>query len=77
LYADTGCSRLLLVPNGDALLCVLVVLICLVSNSILVVQAECLAEFYDYCKGLELARNFQFPTLRQVLFSTKLKIFSE
>ncbi|KAJ6354993.1 hypothetical protein OIU77_005567 [Salix suchowensis] len=28
-------------------------------------QAECLAEFYDYCKGLELARNFQFPTLRQ------------
>ncbi|KAF3540789.1 hypothetical protein F2Q69_00019450 [Brassica cretica] len=28
-------------------------------------QAENLAEFYDYCKGLELARNFQFPTLRQ------------
>ncbi|KAL0729188.1 hypothetical protein Bca4012_025281 [Brassica carinata] len=28
-------------------------------------QAEILAEFYDYCKGLELARNFQFPTLRQ------------
>ncbi|KAG5409136.1 hypothetical protein IGI04_005455 [Brassica rapa subsp. trilocularis] len=29
-------------------------------------QAENLAEFYDYCKGLELARNFQFPTLRQI-----------
>ncbi|KAL1217458.1 putative clathrin assembly protein [Cardamine amara subsp. amara] len=28
-------------------------------------QAENLAEFYDYCKMLELARNFQFPTLRQ------------
>ncbi|KAJ0031472.1 hypothetical protein Pint_14016 [Pistacia integerrima] len=29
-------------------------------------QAESLADFYDYCKGLELARNFQFPMLRQV-----------
>ncbi|XP_010545391.1 PREDICTED: putative clathrin assembly protein At5g57200 isoform X2 [Tarenaya hassleriana] len=28
-------------------------------------QAENLAEFYEYCKGLELARNFQFPMLRQ------------
>ncbi|XP_020572378.1 putative clathrin assembly protein At5g57200 [Phalaenopsis equestris] len=28
-------------------------------------QAENLSEFYDYCKNLELARNFQFPTLRQ------------
>ncbi|KAJ8750916.1 hypothetical protein K2173_016097 [Erythroxylum novogranatense] len=28
-------------------------------------QAENLAEFYEYCKGLELARNFQFPVLRQ------------
>ncbi|XP_071722222.1 LOW QUALITY PROTEIN: putative clathrin assembly protein At5g57200 [Rutidosis leptorrhynchoides] len=28
-------------------------------------QAENLAEFYDYCRGLDLARNFQFPTLRQ------------
>ncbi|EEF34578.1 putative clathrin assembly protein At5g57200 [Ricinus communis] len=28
-------------------------------------QAENLAEFYEYCKGLDLARNFQFPTLRQ------------
>ncbi|KAG2398575.1 putative clathrin assembly protein [Vigna angularis] len=27
--------------------------------------AENLADFYEYCKGLELARNFQFPTLRQ------------
>ena len=29
-------------------------------------QAENLAEFYDFCKQLELARTFQFPTLRQV-----------
>ncbi|KAF9613327.1 hypothetical protein IFM89_006837 [Coptis chinensis] len=28
-------------------------------------QAENLAEFYEFSKGLELARNFQFPTLRQ------------
>ncbi|KAJ6845839.1 putative clathrin assembly protein [Iris pallida] len=28
-------------------------------------QAENLAEFYEFCKALELARNFQFPTLRQ------------
>ncbi|KAJ0251423.1 putative clathrin assembly protein [Hirschfeldia incana] len=28
-------------------------------------QAENLADFYEYCKSLELARNFQFPTLRQ------------
>ncbi|GKV00321.1 hypothetical protein SLEP1_g13030 [Rubroshorea leprosula] len=28
-------------------------------------QAENLAEFYEYCKGLDLARSFQFPTLRQ------------
>ncbi|OUZ99218.1 AP180 N-terminal homology (ANTH) domain [Macleaya cordata] len=28
-------------------------------------QAEHLADFYEFCKGLELARNFQFPTLRQ------------
>ncbi|KAK2395451.1 ENTH/ANTH/VHS superfamily protein [Trifolium repens] len=28
-------------------------------------QAENLADFYEYCKGLDLARNFQFPTLRQ------------
>ncbi|XP_010433571.1 PREDICTED: putative clathrin assembly protein At4g25940 [Camelina sativa] len=28
-------------------------------------QAAKLADFYEYCKGLELARNFQFPTLRQ------------
>jgi len=33
-----------------------------------VMQAENLAEFYDYCKGLDLARNFQFPMLRQVPF---------
>lgn len=28
-------------------------------------QAESLADFYEFCKGLDLARNFQFPTLRQ------------
>ncbi|KAL4321352.1 hypothetical protein HN51_065873 [Arachis hypogaea] len=28
-------------------------------------QAEHLAQFYEYCKGLEIARNFQFPCLRQ------------
>lgn len=28
-------------------------------------QAENLSDFYDFCKKLELARNFQFPTLRQ------------
>ncbi|KAK7329745.1 hypothetical protein VNO77_23922 [Canavalia gladiata] len=28
-------------------------------------QAESLADFYEYCKGLDLARNFQFPNLRQ------------
>uniref|UniRef100_A0A0E0JW83 ENTH domain-containing protein n=1 Tax=Oryza punctata TaxID=4537 RepID=A0A0E0JW83_ORYPU len=28
-------------------------------------QAEDLADFYDFCKQLELARTFQFPTLRQ------------
>ena len=30
-------------------------------------QAEYLADFYEFCKRLDLARNFQFPTLRQVL----------
>ncbi|RXH78602.1 hypothetical protein DVH24_002120 [Malus domestica] len=28
-------------------------------------QAEALADFYECCKGLDLARTFQFPTLRQ------------
>ncbi|KAK6944595.1 AP180 N-terminal homology (ANTH) domain, partial [Dillenia turbinata] len=28
-------------------------------------QAESLADFYEFCKGLDLARNFQFPQLRQ------------
>ncbi|WOL19766.1 clathrin assembly protein [Canna indica] len=27
--------------------------------------AKNLSEFYDYCKSLELARNFQFPNLRE------------
>lgn len=42
-----------------------------------VTQAESLADFYEYCKGLELARNFQFPTLRQVPLCTELKYFSQ
>ncbi|XP_020109706.1 putative clathrin assembly protein At5g57200 [Ananas comosus] len=28
-------------------------------------QAENLSDFYEFCKHLDLARNFQFPTLRQ------------
>nr|XP_043629811.1 putative clathrin assembly protein At5g57200 [Erigeron canadensis] len=28
-------------------------------------QAEYLAELYEYCRNLDLARNFQFPTLKQ------------
>ncbi|KAL7592935.1 hypothetical protein Lser_V15G33478 [Lactuca serriola] len=28
-------------------------------------QAEYLAELYDFCRHLDLARNFQFPTLKQ------------
>ncbi|CAN6445800.1 unnamed protein product [Victoria cruziana] len=28
-------------------------------------QADSLSEFYDLCRGMELARNFQYPTLRQ------------
>uniref|UniRef100_A0A803LJM5 ENTH domain-containing protein n=1 Tax=Chenopodium quinoa TaxID=63459 RepID=A0A803LJM5_CHEQI len=28
-------------------------------------QAASLSEFYEVCKGLELARNFQFPVLRE------------
>jgi hypothetical protein len=40
-----------------------IVLICQIHS-----QAENLAEFYDFCKQLELARTFQFPTLRQVSY---------
>lgn len=29
-------------------------------------QAGNLSDFYENCRGLELARNFQFPTLREV-----------
>lgn len=29
-------------------------------------QAGNLSQFYEVCKGLELARNFQFPILREV-----------
>uniref|UniRef100_A0A0A9H7K5 ENTH domain-containing protein n=1 Tax=Arundo donax TaxID=35708 RepID=A0A0A9H7K5_ARUDO len=27
--------------------------------------AQCLSEFYELCRGLELARNFQFPVLKE------------
>lgn len=30
-------------------------------------QAGSLSDFYEVCKGLELARNFQFPVLREVM----------
>lgn len=30
-------------------------------------QAGSLSDFYEVCKGLELARNFQFPVLREVV----------
>lgn len=30
------------------------------------IQAGSLSDFYENCRGLELARNFQFPTLREV-----------
>lgn len=29
-------------------------------------QAGNLSHFYEVCKGLEIARNFQFPVLREV-----------
>lgn len=31
-------------------------------------QATNLSEFYEVCRGLELARNFQFPNLREVVY---------
>ena len=30
-------------------------------------QAGSLSDFYEICKGLQLARNFQFPVLREVM----------
>lgn len=35
-------------------------------NGLLLFQANSLSDFYEVCKGLELARNFQFPVLREV-----------
>lgn len=32
-----------------------------------IMQAASLSDFYEVCKGLELARNFQFPILREVI----------
>ena len=37
-------------------------------------QAENLAEFYDFCRSLDLARTFQFPILRQVYFVNSFEI---
>ncbi|KAJ6890930.1 clathrin assembly protein [Populus alba x Populus x berolinensis] len=34
-------------------------------------QAGNLSDFYELCKGLELARNFQFPVLREVFDAMK------
>jgi hypothetical protein len=37
--------------------------VCKISE---LLQAASLSDFYEVCKGLELARNFQFPVLREV-----------
>lgn len=42
------------------------VLWCFSYQTLVLLQAGDLSEFYDVCKGLELARNFQFPVLREV-----------
>ncbi|KAF9677440.1 hypothetical protein SADUNF_Sadunf08G0107900 [Salix dunnii] len=38
---------------------------CFVEKNCLFLQAGNLSDFYEICKGLELARNFQFPVLRE------------
>jgi hypothetical protein len=35
-----------------------------------ITQAKSLSDFYELCRGLELARNFQFPNLREVSCTT-------
>ncbi|XP_071726225.1 putative clathrin assembly protein At2g01600 isoform X6 [Rutidosis leptorrhynchoides] len=35
-------------------------------------HARSLSDFYEVCKGLELARNFQFSVLRELIFSDSL-----
>ncbi|KAL5213364.1 hypothetical protein ABZP36_024211 [Zizania latifolia] len=40
-------------------------------------QAENLADFYDFCKQLELARTFQFPTLRHENGERKLLTYNQ
>jgi hypothetical protein len=39
-------------------------------------QAGSLSDFYENCRGLELARNFQFPTLREVRFCASSLYFN-
>jgi len=34
--------------------------------------AKSLSDFYELCRGLELARNFQFPILREVSCTSNL-----
>lgn len=36
------------------------------TRACLSMQAGNLSHFYEVCKGLEIARNFQFPVLREV-----------
>ena len=58
-----NCSEFLLVFNVDEIYFWELRFI-----SFLVIQIENLADFYDCCKGLDLTRNYQFPSLRQVPF---------
>lgn len=62
---NMNCSEIFLVFNVDVLYRYSreLIFICF-----LVMQIENLADFYECCKGLDLTRNFQFPSLRQVPF---------
>lgn len=43
-------------------------------NWVLNLQAGGLSDFYEICRGLELARNFQFPVLREVIMLMCIKV---